>query len=61
MAGQWNQALLNELADEILGHHVREGRVRCCQSNRNLSLIGAASPFPNYRSGHEVLPLSQSG
>jgi PAS domain S-box-containing protein len=28
MAGQWNQALLNELADEILGHHVREGRVK---------------------------------
>ncbi|OBX17937.1 hypothetical protein A9995_14160 [Erythrobacter sp. QSSC1-22B] len=28
MAGQWDQASLHELADEILGHHAHEGRVR---------------------------------
>ena len=27
MAGQWDRASLHDLADEILGHHAREGRI----------------------------------
>lgn len=33
----------------------------CCQSNRNLSLVGRSYPLRHVRSGHEVLPLSQCG
>jgi hypothetical protein len=37
-----------------------QGVIRCCQSNRNLSLVGAR-PLPRFELGHEGLPLSQGG
>ncbi len=27
MSGQWDRAAIHDLADEILGHHAREGRI----------------------------------